>query len=65
VIQEILSRATGRPNILSRQKLAELLAPGWVCSTDRIRQDLGFTAPTSLREGVGRTLEWYRREGWL
>jgi nucleoside-diphosphate-sugar epimerase len=65
VIQEILSRATGRPNMLSRQKLPELLAPGWVCSTEKIRRDLGFTAPTSLREGVGRTLQWYRREGWL
>lgn len=65
VIKEILSRATGRPNILSRQKLAELLAPGWVCNTDRIRDELGFTASTSLREGVMQTLEWYRREGWV
>lgn len=65
VIQEILSRATGRPNMLSRQKLPELLAPGWVCSTEKMRKDLGFTAPTSLREGVGRTIEWYCREGWL
>lgn len=65
VIQEFLSRASGRPNVLSRQKLPELLAPGWVCSTDRIRQDLGFTALTSLKEGVGRTLEWYQRKGWV
>jgi len=65
VMQEIMSRATGRPNILSRQKLPELLAPGWVCSTDRIRQELGFTASTSLKEGVGRTFDWYRREGWV
>lgn len=65
VIQGILSRATGRPNMLSRQKLPELLAPGWVCSTEKIRRDLGFTAPTSLQEGVRRTIEWYRGEGWL
>lgn len=64
-IQEILSRAMGRPSMLSRQKLPELLAKGWVCSTGRIRHDLGFTAPTSLGEGVRRTIEWYRREGWL
>jgi nucleoside-diphosphate-sugar epimerase len=51
--------------MLNRQKLPELLAPGWVCTTDRIRHDLGFTAPTPLKEGVSRTLEWYRREGWL
>jgi len=65
VIQEILSRMTGRPNILSRQKLPELLAPGWVCTTDRIRNDLGFTASTSLREGITQTLDWYRMEGWV
>jgi nucleoside-diphosphate-sugar epimerase len=65
VIQEVLSLATGRPNMLSRQKLPELLAPGWVCSTENIRRELGFSAPTSLREGVSRTLEWYRREGWI
>jgi nucleoside-diphosphate-sugar epimerase len=65
LFQEILSQITGRPNMLSRQKLPELLAPGWVCSTERIRQDLGFTAQTPLKEGVRLTLEWYCREGWL
>jgi nucleoside-diphosphate-sugar epimerase len=64
-IQEILSLTTGRPNMLTRQKLPELLAPGWVCSTEKIRKELGFSAPTSLKEGVSRTLEWYRGEGWL
>jgi nucleoside-diphosphate-sugar epimerase len=65
VTQEILSRATRRPNMLSRQKLPDLLAQGWVCSTAGIRHALGFTAPTSLEEGVGRTIEWYGRQGWL
>jgi nucleoside-diphosphate-sugar epimerase len=64
-MQDIRSRMTGRPNILSRAKLPELLAPGWVCSTERIHEDLGYTAPHSLREGVARTLAWYGREGWL
>jgi nucleoside-diphosphate-sugar epimerase len=63
--QEMRSRLTGRAHILSRQKLPELLAPGWVCSTARIRKDLGFTAPTALPEGVARALAWYRRKGWL
>jgi nucleoside-diphosphate-sugar epimerase len=65
LIQEMISRATGRSSMLGRQKLPELLAPGWVCSTQRIRCELGFTAQTSLREGIGRTIDWYRREGWL
>ena len=65
VAQEMLSRLRGRPNALSRDKLAEIRAPGWVCTTDRIRRDLGFVATTSLGEGVARTLEWYRQERWL
>ncbi len=65
LVQEALSQLTGRPSILSRQKVAELRAPGWVCATDQIRRDLNFEAATSLEDGVGRTLAWYRSRGWL
>ncbi len=63
--RELLARATGRPNILSRQKLKEMKASGWVCSTDLVRRDLGFTAGTRLREGITRTITWYEQNGWL
>jgi len=65
LMQEAVCKLTGRPNILSRQKMAELLAPGWVCSTEAIHKDLGYTAHIPVREGVARTLEWYRNEGWI
>ena len=64
-VQELISHLTGRPHILSRQKVAEILAPGWVCANDRITHDLGFVATTSLKDGVRQTLEWYRQKGWL
>ncbi len=31
----------------------------------RARTELGFAPRVGLREGIGRTLDWYRREGWL
>lgn len=31
----------------------------------RARTELGFAPKVSLREGIGRTLEWYRSAGWL
>ncbi len=31
----------------------------------RARQELGFAPSVSLRDGIGRTLEWYREQGWL
>lgn len=65
LLQELQSRLNGQPAILSFQKMPELLASGWVCSTTRIREDLDFKAPTRLTVGVAQTLNWYRREGWL
>jgi nucleoside-diphosphate-sugar epimerase len=31
----------------------------------RARQELGFTPAVGLTEGIRRTLDWYRREGWI
>jgi nucleoside-diphosphate-sugar epimerase len=31
----------------------------------RARGELGFAPKVGLREGIGRTLEWYRDQGWI
>jgi nucleoside-diphosphate-sugar epimerase len=31
----------------------------------RAREELGFAPAVGLREGIGRTLEWYREHGWI
>jgi nucleoside-diphosphate-sugar epimerase len=31
----------------------------------RARQELGYAPKVSLRDGIERTLAWYRQEGWL
>src|SRR4029453_6901961 len=31
----------------------------------RARADLGFAPAVGLREGIGRTLEWYRGQHWI
>ena len=31
----------------------------------RARGELGFEPKIGLREGIGRTLEWYREQGWI
>ena len=64
-LQEAISRLTGKPNVLSRQKYAELSAPGWVCDPARLRQELGIGCPTKLQAGLAETLVWYRQHGWL
>jgi nucleoside-diphosphate-sugar epimerase len=31
----------------------------------RARRELGYSPRVALRDGIGRTLEWYRAHGWL
>ncbi len=64
-LQDVISAISRRPNVLSRQKYAELRAPGWVCDPGRLQQDLGIVCATSLKQGVAMTLAWYRQHGWL
>ncbi|WCJ59547.1 NAD(P)-dependent oxidoreductase [Fontisphaera persica] len=65
VVQEIISQVTRRPHVVNLQKYRELAAPGWVCDVSRLRELTGFSATTSVQEGVPATLEWYRQAGWL
>ncbi|NTV98022.1 MAG: hypothetical protein HGA70_02515 [Chlorobiaceae bacterium] len=56
---------TGRPSILSIDKARELVEDYWVCDPGRAREELGFTAGTTLAEGIGKTISWYRNHGWM
>ena len=64
-VADLLSRLTGRPGILSRDKILDARQRYWICDPARAAAELGFQAQTSLREGVAATLEWYRHEQWL
>jgi len=62
---EVWARLTGKPGIISREKVTEALCPYWTCDTRRAAAEIGFRAPTSLDAGLGLTLAWYREAGWL
>ena len=65
VVAETVSWLTRKPGMLSRQKFAELRAPGWVCNPEQLRQELGFVCATTLKSGITTSLAWYRQQGWL
>ena len=62
---EIVQRATGRPMLINASRYRELAAEGFVCRVDRMRERLGVVAAIGLEEGLKKTGEWYRREGWV
>jgi nucleoside-diphosphate-sugar epimerase len=63
-LAELWARATGRPAILSRGKVREA-AGHWVCDPSKAQRMLGIVPRVDLRQGVQRTVTWYREAGWL
>jgi len=60
-----LSRVLGRAPLLDGDKANELLAPGWVCSSEALRRDAGWQAAIPLADGLRETASAYRSCGWL
>ena len=60
-----LAWRSGRQFIIDSGRLAEFEAEGFVCSVDRAREALDFTASTSLGDGLAGAAAWYRDAGWL
>ena len=56
---------TGKPQIICRRKVRDLLEPHWTCSWAKAERELGYRAGVSLEEGMRQTAEWYVRQGWL
>ena len=65
LLAETWSRLTGRPGILSREKIREALCPSWTCDAQRAAAELAFEARTPLQDGLAETLAWYKEAGWL
>lgn len=65
VLSETAAGAFGRSTLFNREKVRELLAPGWLCETARARNHFGFEAEIPLEEGLKQTAAWYRANGWL
>lgn len=55
----------GKPSTLNSDKYNIMKQRNWSVDTRKARSAFGFEAPTSLREGVSRSIDWYREEGWI
>jgi nucleoside-diphosphate-sugar epimerase len=60
-----LAHLAGRASLLSADKANEFLAPAWTCRSDALTRDTGWHAHVALDDGMRRTANWYREEGWL
>jgi nucleoside-diphosphate-sugar epimerase len=56
---------TGKPRLLTTDKMREVLAGSWTCRTDKALRELDFRCQVGLAEGFAGTVAWYREHGWL
>ena len=61
---ELLGRLTGRAVPLSRTGVA-FFSESRRFSIEKARREIGYSPQTDLREGISRTVAWYRAEGLL
>lgn len=65
LVSELFGRILRKPNILTLDKARDLTAGSMVCSTVKIREQLGFIPKMSLEERIRQTMQWYLEQGWL
>ena len=55
-ISELFSQVRRKPSIFGKDKAREIKAGSWICSTEKIKADLGFLPANSLRDSLRETV---------
>ncbi len=64
-LMEAGARVARRDPPLDGRNAVDLSRHSWSCDTTPTREAFGWQADVGLREGLARSVEWYRRVGWL
>ncbi|MFI5307873.1 MAG: NAD-dependent epimerase/dehydratase family protein [Polyangiales bacterium] len=61
---ELATKLDQKPRLFNRQKVL-MAQQSWTCRHDRAATDFGYAPTVPVEEGLRRTFEWYRMEGWI
>jgi nucleoside-diphosphate-sugar epimerase len=64
-VSEMAHGIVGRSSVFNRDKVSELLAPGWLCETGTACRVLDFEAVIPLPRGLADAARWYEENRWL
>jgi nucleoside-diphosphate-sugar epimerase len=65
LVGELAGILTGKPQIVSIDKIREVAVDGWACSTERARRELGYEPAFPLDAGLADAARWYRENRWI
>lgn len=64
-LSTVASFSTGRPPLLSFDKIRELREPYWLCSSEPARRLLGWRPSIPVEQALAETHAWYKTRGLL
>ena len=64
-VGEYIGRLTGKVTALNNDKYNILRQRNWRCDIQPAISELGYQPQVKLREGVRRSVKWYKENGWL
>ena len=62
---EIIAKLQKKTTILNRQKMIEVKQHFWTLDSTRAKKDFSYKTRFPLENGIERTVDWYRANGWL
>ena len=62
---DVMAQIRRRPAWVGRDKVREVLAGSWTCSSAKARQQLGWSPAAPLADRLRETGQWYRDAHWF
>jgi nucleoside-diphosphate-sugar epimerase len=62
---EYVGRLTGKVTALNNDKYNIMRQRNWRCDIGPARRELGYEPQVKLDEGVRRSIQWYKENGWI
>ena len=64
-VGEYYSKLSGKVTALNNDKYNIMRQRNWRCDIEPARKELGYEPQVKLEEGVRRSIQWYKDNGWL
>lgn len=64
-VTDIASKITGKPNIISRDKLPEIKSRNMDCDISNLVRDFDYLPEYTLEQAVNETTQWYKDNNWI
>lgn len=64
-IAQFIAMFSTKPATLNIEKAKDLTRNAWICDTGKAIRELNYHQSIPIEEGIKRTCEWYKQQGWL